>query len=466
MGSNAPITSLRSSPAASQQILTNTAVVTPEGSLTPQGLQALLDSFVPITQAFRNASSEQQVPNDTTTMSPGGSDQFRISSVGLGYELESSHNLQAKLSNTSSAAITVTVSPFFPLDTLANTVIQLNGGATVYSASGIAGFKVAVRRYRGILTAILSGHRGPFFNYTSTYTTTAPTIKSTPNGVFSFSGIDTISIPANSTVTLNCDFQTREPIAKDEVSLIGALMLQNNQTYATCQRQMIGALVGTTQKFPFQVASADLVDITVSGPSKTNQPQLTTETTYDFWALPSDPTLYSDMVATSYYVTEQPSNAIPNTGSQAVSYNLPQNMILMQMHFGFMDGNGDYMYPLSNPNEDNKPDIPRWQLMYNAGVIIPVTRFARRERLRQLLLYGGDIGKVPGYLLWDGSATGPDVNNTDEAGFLDTYFAANPQAKADVASTVVVSSSSGTAEYSVTREYLVTSNVQVLGGAG
>ena len=466
MANPSTLTSVRSSPAASQQILTSSAVVTPEGSLTPAGLQALFDLFTPIVQQFRNASSEQQVPTGQTTLTPGGTDEFRIASVGLGYELESSHSLTVSIQNTSAAAITVNASPFFPLDCITNTQVQLNGGATIYSASAKAGFKVATRHYRGILTALLAGSRNAFCNYSYTYTGTAPTVNAATPLAFSFSGIGSIDVPADSTITLNVKFETREPLAKDEVSLIGALMLQNNQTYATCQRQMIGNLLGTTNTSPLYTASANLANLTIGGPGANGkQPQIVTDTTYDFWALPTDTALYAEMVANSYYVTEQANNPINNTGSQAVRYNIPQNTILMAMHMGFVDGNGNYMMPYANAGESNAPDVPRWQLSYNAGVINPVTKFAGRERLRQMLIYGGDIGSVPGYLLWDGAATGPDVNTTDEAGFLDTYYAANPEFITDISSTVVTKGTQ-TATFSVTREYIVTSNVQVIGGAG
>jgi hypothetical protein len=66
---------------------------------------------------------------------------------------------------------------------------------------------------------------------------------------------------------------------------------------------------------------------------------------------------------------------------------------------------------------------------------------------------------MTGYRLWDGADTTEALTITDDAGWVDTYAAAEPQLAIDVLAGTVTPIS-----YNVTREAIVAGAVQQLGG--
>ena len=418
-------------------------------SNAPSDLEALKAALKPAIESFRQMSSPMTVVLPTTTLGQNTSDGgVRIASVGLGYRTITEWTGAITLSNTAAGAQTVNFSPYFPYNLIGNTSITINGGATVYSASGPAGLMVAARnRNNGLELYNTYSNLGPKLSEALcrvTVTGAGVTTTATTAGTASLSGIASISIPATTGVaTVTVTFYTFEKLAFDRQSLIGVLPLQNNSTFAL-KVHSTSPWTGTNGTFPFFVAGAFPGTTTVAG-------NLTETTEYDFWSIPSDPNLYADLVGNSYQVQQQLNQTISATGPTALQYNVPQNQFLIAAHIIASDGNGAFLPFTALENR---------KLIYNAGSIIPVLQRAGLTRSSQYMDYGDDRAAfIPGYFLWDGENTTEDLCNTDQAGWIDAYLAAQPQIVTDVATGTVTP-----VNYSVTRESLVMGAVQVVGG--
>lgn len=419
-------------------------------SNAPTDLEALKASLKPAIESFREQSSPMTVVLPSTTLGNNTSDGgVRIASVGLGYRTVTEWTGVITLSNTAGGAQTVNFSPLFPYNLIQNTAITINGGATVYSASGPAGLAVALRNRNNAAqlynTYSALGPKLAEALCRVTVTGAGVTVTNATPGTGSLSGIASISIPATTGVaTITVTFYTFEKLAFDRSSLIGVLPLQNNSTFAL-KVHTTSAWTGTTQQFPFFVAGAFPATTTLGGAG------LTETTEYDFWSIPSDPGLYADLVGNSYQVQQQLNQTVTATGAQALQYNVPQNQFLVSAHIFAADGNGAFLPFTALENR---------KLIYNAGSIIPVLQKAGLTRAAQFIDYGDDrFGFLPGYFLWDGEDTTEDLTNTDQAGWIDAYLAAQPQIVTDVATGTVTP-----VVYSVTRESLVMGAVQVVGG--
>lgn len=440
------ITSLRSNPMPAQGSAA-TQPVPPNQS--PASVQELVDYLTPAISRFRSVSSPLTVPLDTITFGGlGDQKQVRIASVGLGERIVSWHTAVINLANSNAGAQTVTFSAHFPWNLLANSAIQINGGETTYSASGRAGLAVWARDRNGFWQPYAPGGGGlppALVNMSVGANLTLNLQPATAAAFTTFSGGLTVSVAATSNGNLTVNWATVEKLAHSRDTLLGALPLQNNSTYATLTRNSVGALSSTSatnQTTPFYNAGAQ---ITATLTSYTVLQQ------YDFWGIPSDPSVYQPLIENSYQVIEAKGMTAAATGATAIAYNIPQNLYLTAAHVFANDNNGaNLVAPTA---------FTRMALQYNAGSVIPVVRFPERHRAMQYADYEGDLGLIPGYRLWDGHNTAELLPISDDAGWVDTYAAAEPQLVFDLAAATVTP-----VTYSVTREAIIAGAVQQLGG--
>lgn len=445
------ITALRSNPmptggtAATQPVPPNQ---------TPASVAELIDYLTPAISRFRSLSSPLKVPLDTITFSGlGDQKQVRIASVGLGERIVSFHSAVINLANSGGGAQTVTVSPHFPYNLLTNTAVQINGGETTYSASGRAGLAVWGRDRPGFWDPQPASGLGlsPALVQTSAGANLTPTNQTLP--FQTWTGINTISIAAGTNGNLTVNWITVEKLAHSRDTLLGALPLQNNSTFATVTRNAVGVLVtsnATNAQIPFFNAGAN---VTASLTSYTVQ-QL-----YHFWGIPSDPSVYQPLIENSYQVIEQKTLTASATGTAAITYNIPQNLYGAAFHIFANDNNGANLNPNGGLTPTTAADFTRLAIQYNAGSVVPIVEFPERQRAMQFADYGADIGVIPGYRFWDGHNTTENLNISDDAGWIDTYAAAEPQLIIDVRTGVVVP-----VTFNVTREAIVAGAVQQLGG--
>ncbi|HKW93302.1 MAG TPA: hypothetical protein VJX92_15515 [Methylomirabilota bacterium] len=445
------ITALRSNPipqggtAATQPVPPNQ---------TPASVAELIDYLTPAISRFRSLSSPLKVPLDTIAFSAlGDQKQVRIASVGLGERIVAVHNVVINLANSGGGAQTVTVSPHFPYNLVANSAVQINGGETTYSASGRAGLVVWGRDRPGFWDPAVTGGFGlsPALVQTTAGANLTPTNQTNPFATWS--GINTISIAAGTNGNLTVQFITVEKLAHSRDTLLGALPLQNNSTFATLTRQIVGALVttnATNAQSPFFNAGANVTGTLTS---------YSVQQLYHFWGIPSDPSVYQPLIENSYQVIEQKSLTASATGTAAISYNVPQNLYGAAFHIFANDNNGANLNPNGGLTTTTPADFTRLALQYNAGSVVPVVEFPERQRALQFADYGADIGVVPGYRFWDGHNTTENLNISDDAGWLDTYSAAEPQLVIDLRTGVVTP-----VTFAVTREAVVAGAVQQLGG--
>lgn len=445
------ITSIRSNPmpnagsAATQPVPPNQ---------TPASVSELVDYLTPAISRFRAVSSPLKVPLDTITFTTlGDQRQVRIASVGLGERIVSFHSAVINLANSNAGAQTVTVSPHFPYNLLANTSVQINGGETTYSASGRSGLAVWARDRAGFWEPAVTGGFGlsPALVQTTAGANLTPTNATNP--FQTWSGIASISVAATSNGNLTVNWLTVEKLAHSRDTMLGALPLQNNSTFATVTRNVVGSLAttnATNAQVPFFNAGANITATLTS---------YTVQQLYHFWGIPSDPSVYQPLIENSYQVIEQKSLTASATGTAAISYNVPQNLYLAALHIFANDNNGANLNPGGGLTPATSADFTRLAIQYNAGSVVPVVEFPERARAIQYADYGADIGVVPGYRLWDGHATAELLNISDDSGWVDTYSAAEPQLVVDLRTGVVTP-----VTFSVTREAIVAGAVQQLGG--
>jgi hypothetical protein len=423
---------------------TATQPVTP--NVTPASVAELVDYLTPAISRFRAASSPLTVPLDSMVFAGlGDQKQTRIASVGLGERVIAIHNVVINLANSAGAAQTVTVSNQFPYNLLQNTQVQINGGETTYSASGRAGLAVWGRD-RGSFFAPAPALAGlnrallPTITFRANLTPTA----TTPGNIVPWLGTTTIQVALSANGNLTLQFVTVEKLAHSRDTMLGALPLQNNSTYATLTRQVIGALTTTTAnaQIPFFSAGANITATLTS---------YSVKQFYRFWGIPSDPSLYQPLIENSYQVIEAKGLTAAATGTTAITYNVPQNLYLAAAHIWANDGNGADLNPVTA--------FTRTLVQYNAGSVVPVVQDPNEMRAMQYADYGADYGAMTGYRLWDGADTTEALTITDDAGWVDTYAAAEPQLAIDVLAGTVTPIS-----YNVTREAIVAGAVQQLGG--
>jgi hypothetical protein len=427
-------------------------------TLTPADIQAIVESIpVPTVVRFRDQSSPMQVALSDMTLSLGQQASIRIASVGLGYRTVTEHVAVFTFTSANAGSQNFPLGRGFPWSLIGNTAVQINGGAQVYSVSGYGGLLVALRNRRGSLggdaiTGKVVGLSDSLCRITvgsnltlnkATYTDGSTTAGPGENAYLS--GYATVAVAANATTnnTMTVTWYSIEKYAYSKDSLLGALPLQNNSTFATLTRTMVGSLTAATgDSAPFGAAPTSVTVALTSYISHTS---------YKFWSVPQDPSLYQDMVQNSYQVLEQPGNTISATGVAALTYNIPQNMYLTALHLIMADSTGTYINPLTVFQAN--------RLQYNAGSVIPVNEYEGRKLAEQFLDYGSSLANLPGYILWDGAATTEDLNTSDQAGWVDCYSTASPQFIVDIASGLSVPAS-----YSIVRESVVSGAVNVVGG--
>lgn len=418
-------------------------------SNAPTDLEAIKASLKPAIQMFREVSSPMAVVLPSSSFNQGATADggVKLASVGLGYRTLTEWTGSLSIQNTSAGALVVQVSPWFPYNLIANTNVTINGGATVYNVDGLGGLMVATRNRQRQIINNYQGNYGPALTQALLRigTITGGVATNSTNLAPSLSGIASISVNASSTAVIPFTFYTVEKLAFDRDTLLGALPLQNNSTYAV-KTHTLNALSGGNASFPVYVSGGMPVTLIPSI-------NVTESTEYDFWSVPSNPALYQEMVSNSYQVQQQVNQTTNATGSQAFVYNIPQNMFLIALHMVARDGTAT-----QQPLAWNAFGTRR--LQYNAGSVVPVVQPVGQLRAAQFLDYDMDKSyNVPGYFLWDGEDTTENIVNADQAGWVDCYMAAMPQYLADVVGTVTTPIT-----WSVTREQLVMGAVQVVGG--
>ena len=418
--------------------------------ITPADIEALVEQLTPPVAKFREQSSPQKVALDQQSLNLGDSKGIRIASVGLGVRVITHWSIVYNFINALAGAQVINVSNVWPFNHVKQTLIQINGGAQVYAADGLATFAVMGRNKPGAWQFNTGGGFGPALSKALVKVTVGANTTATNTGTNApnFSGLASISIAASVTGVLTVDFWTVEKLALDRQSLLGMLPLQNNSTFALMIRQVVNNAIGAgpnNHAFPFFTAGA------VPG-TLTHTAVATVTSTYDFWSVPADQGLYQEMVQNSYQVQQQQSIGVAVTGPAALTYNIPQNQFMVAAHLWGFDTQGNLV-----PADVGGLNLLR--LVYNAQSIQPVSHFADRERAAQFMDYGDDRQFVGGYRFWDGEDTTELVQVADQAGWIDTYAAATPQLIGDVAAGLLVPLT-----YSITRESVVAGAVQVVGG--
>ena len=426
--------------------------IAPAAQTTDPNVVQLVEALTPVQQRFRQASSPMSVDLQALTfVAPNLSVNTRIASVGLGFRTVTAWHLVFNLVNANAGAQSISFSPWFPFNAISRVQVQVNGGATVYNVSGLGSFEAGHRRARN--TKRLTTKTGVGLaldpsivqiNVGANGTVTNST------GENALGGIASIQIAATSTCVLTVDFWTVEKFTLDRDSLIGALPLQNAATYAQITYTLVPAFVGgATQSalFPFFNAGAN-VSVNLASTS-------TVQSTYHFWSVPADSGLYADMIGNSYQIQEDSGIAVPSTATDALVYNIPRNILLIAAHLNVFDNNGAVLPANVNESAASLNFVASLRLQYNAGTVRVYQMEYGRHRFAQYIDYGEDYKTIAGYYCWDGEATSETNQQSDNAGWLDCYNAANPQIVGTLGANVVTP-----ATFNLIREQLVVGAIQ------
>ncbi len=444
-GAPGGILALQSNPQPGATMVATQPVPPP---ITPADIEALVEQLTPAVAKFREQSSPLKVALDQQSLNLGDSKGIRIASVGLGIRVITHWSVVYNFVNAATAAQVINVGNVWPYSHLRQTLIQINGGAQVYAADGLATFAVMGRNKPGTWQYNTGSGFGLALSKALVKVTVGANVTPTNTTIPTFSGIASISVAGSSTGVLTVDFWTIEKLCLDRQSLLGMLPLQNNSTFALLTRQTVNNAIGpgpNNHAFPFFTAGA------VPG-TLTHTAVATVTSTYDFWSVPTDQGLYQEMVQNSYQVQQQQSIGVAVTGPAALIYNVPQNQFMIAAHIWGFDTQGNLL-----PQDVGGINLLR--LVYNAQSIQPVSHFADRERAAQFLDYDDDRQFVGGYRFWDGEDTTEMVQSADQAGWIDTYAAATPQLIGDIAAGLLTPLT-----FSITRESVVAGAVQVVGG--
>lgn len=440
--------------------MTATQPVTPAGTTTPSDIMAAVEALTPIQARFRQQSTFLMVALPQASFTAPGLGQpvaVQLSNVGLAVLLMTEWNAVITVANSATNAATFTVSPQFPLNMIANTQIQINGGAAIYNVSGVNDYNIWTRNrlgskriqtYQQGWAAALGISMNPAILQVNTLGSNLTVTNSTAIAT-KLSGVASVSV-AGSASTLNTwtlRWVTFERIVLDLDSLIGAPPLQNNQTFVQVTRQLVGALSGTRNdlQVPFYSAAGSLTFTLTS---------CTADTTYMFASVPPDAGLYQALVANSFQSQEQRNFTTQVTGSEAFSYPIPTNNYVVALHNQAVDTNG-----ASILGYDSTSGFGLLKLVYAGNSIIPVRDFPYRQRAWDYYTHAVDPYTVGGYRLWDGEATSDSINASDNMGWLDTYNTSQPTELMDVGA-----SASTPLTSNIAREVVLTGNVQQVGG--
>src|SRR5258708_756770 len=306
--------------------------------MTTADIEALVEQLTPVVAKFREQASPLKVGLDPQVLNLGDSKAIRIASGGLGVRVITHDSVVYNFINALAGAQVINVSNVWPFNHLRQTQIQINGGATIYAADGLATFAVMTRNKPGTWEPTTGGGFGLSLQKSLVKVTVGANVTPTnATGAGNFSGIASISIAATSTGVLTVDFWTVENLALDRQSLLGMLPLQNNSTYATLLRPPVNSPLGAgpnNHAVPFFTAGA--VPGTLTHTAVDN-----VTATYDFWSVPGDPGLYQEMVQNSYQVQQHQSLAVAATRPAALTYNIPQNQYMVAAHIWSFDSQGN-----------------------------------------------------------------------------------------------------------------------------
>lgn len=424
-----------------------TALQPVEPTAMDPAVQELVDQLTPLQERFREQSNilTKLLGSKNYDSGPGSVAEVKISSVGLALSCTTKHILVITLKNAGAAAEVVSVSKHFPYDLILSTIVSVNGGAAIYTASGPLGLYAYARRVRGLLRPTDSGPNGVGLSPSlCSVSVSGGTVTNSVASSPSFSGIDSISIAAGATCTITATFVTFQPFTLSKDSMIGLLPLQNSDTYANISHTLSTKLVTTNadQTYSFYSAGADVTGaITGSGSSYA-------QSKYAFCTVPTDPGLYLELVGNSYQVQQQNGLIASEAGALVDLYEIPRNNFLIALHLMGRD--------------TTTAAIPyvNWGtlvLSYNAGVITVAQQEPVITRAEQQDFYDVDLGAFPGYRIWDGMHTTNSPYQQDRMGWVNMYKAADTVLSTTLATGVAVP-----IQYSVLREQLVAGAVQVV----
>lgn len=407
----------------------------PQTNTIPMDMQQVIDFMTPQVVRFRENSSPMNVMVDLQTLAIGQTKQFRIQSTGLGERIIHKITVSIALVNADTNPQAVSFSKEFPYSLLPNISTSINGNTAITSASAYAYLLESARRYRSFAV-------NPADARTCQVTAGANiTLSAGTNTVSGYSGA---SIAASSTGIINATFYFETPYVWNRETMLGLLPLQNSSTYAQITYQMASAMLGTDAGSPIYVASAIPSTLTYSSSGST----LTALPRYDFWAVPNNPALYQTFILNSFQIIEQSNNPLPSTGAGALKFQFPLNSYLL--------ANTLVLRNASNALVNVNSVVSSIYMQYNSNVTPFKTDLGIHE-FAQYQFYRNDWSQL-GTVIWDGTATGQQVNVSDETGWVDLYSVSNPTFIADIVSGSITLP----ATYSLTRAQLVPADVKVV----
>jgi hypothetical protein len=416
-----------------------------------QGTTPLLPDTLTIrrlSEVFMDASDYNDTVQNVVTLTNANQTSFAITNIGLGESMDLLVQGSISLANSQASPTVMTFSPIFPFDLISNILVQFNGQTVICSLSGYELLQIMSKRVKGLFLgeapSIGTVNSQIYSRIDRAYATVTAGANSTFTAGNTITGETSVSIASSSTGIINFTMWLKLPfVMSDQGLLFGMLPMQNNSVQALVTLTT-PQIIGTT--FPSPIYGS-LTYITLAATNITCTP------IWNFWAIPAvgSSQLYSYLCSHNYMLLSQTNNILAKTGAEALQYQFPNNYYLMSCFITLRDSTGALSDILSTT-----AGLTNIMLNYNGTA--RVDRRPQLDRLARDTMFYEAVPCGLGVSFLDFTAgIAYESNTMNTAKWLDFYEANAPLLEADVQA-----SYSTTGYYSVLREQLVPSQVQLV----
>lgn len=415
---------------------------------------------------FRNLTEFNTIAQAPVTLQPGTQSNYKVVNIGFLETIWNQCKFTYTITNPSTSATTINFGADFPYSHISRITSQFNGATVTHNCTPYNLYTISMKRNNGLKgnintakswnkatdsDSLVLGSLGTInadLNYiTSSYYVKITNVTGTGNQVNyrndGLTNLKSITLGASSTVTLDVMFFVPLHYTPRKDMLIGLIPLQNNSVYLDVKLDT-NNIISSSYSTPLQ--QTDTVVATISDITASVTPY------NDFYSVP-DPRqatsdVYSYLLYYNYIVTDT-NLAIQNYGTDALSYNMPNNSYLTSILTTMRD---------SKTNEllDVDTYLGGTYIDYNGTAVIQKVP-TEVDKMKQNLTYNGGFECGKGQALKDFYNSLNEENGADWSRAINLYDANSPVFKGNILQAV-----SNGLDVNITMEKIIPVDVQVL----
>ena len=415
-------------------------------------------------ERFRDVTDYNVLDQSPVALVRGQESTFKINNIGFLKSTKAEVNGSFTITNTSGNSATLNFSKEFPFNIISRVVSQFNGGTTTHSATPYNLFALDLKRNKG--KKYIGFTRGtPHISSNIALTTVneylnqalpedlvritisgtgAPTFSMSSWKFNSVSGIDSVTMPNNATLTVNFTFIVPINYTYSDSLLYGLIPLQNNSVFLETKliANEILSTFGSTCLYASNVAGINVSNYNVNVIPHN-----------EFFSVPSvqdgGVELYSELIRYNYIITDQNVTVNSSAPDDALSYIIPNNAYLSAILLTVRDTTDKTL-------QEVKGILEKVFIDYNGTAVV------RKNTLNYDLMkfatdYDGGLPFGYGQFLKDFANIGGNENSGVWADFLDLYSANSPTLKSGV-----TLPNGDPVDVLITREMIVPTSVNVI----